>query len=153
MRTRVVPFAHLKFHRKRRPAFPYLRCTLPGLAGLVAGGTAECRIADIVDFFAEYISEWNPNKTKEGMEEKSRVAERVNEAHEHTASWSAKDMLWLLEEENAAERLEYYKRAVRREPPRRRRRRGARVGARGLELDVAEPHKYARARRRPPAAG
>jgi len=84
-------------------------------AGLVAGGTAECRIDDVVDFFAEYISEWNPNKSKDGVEATSHVAERINEAHEHTATWSAEDMLWLLEEENAAERLEYYKRAVRTE--------------------------------------
>ena len=38
-------------------------------AGLMAGGTAECRIDDVVDFFAEYIPEWNPNKTNEGVEE------------------------------------------------------------------------------------
>ena len=84
-------------------------------AGLVAGGTGECRIEDVIDFFAECISKWNPNTSKDGVEATSHVAERINEAHEHTATWSAEDMLWLLQEENAAERLEYYKRAVRTE--------------------------------------
>ena len=31
-------------------------------AGLVAAGHARCKIDDVVDFFAEYISEWNPNR-------------------------------------------------------------------------------------------
>ena len=33
-------------------------------AGLVAAGAARCKIHDIIDFFAQYVSEWNPNKDK-----------------------------------------------------------------------------------------
>ena len=84
-------------------------------SGLLAAGVAHCRIDDVVDFFAQYISEWNPNKNHEGKEEANYVAERVNEAQEHTASVSVEDMLLLLEDEMSEERHEYYKRAVRTE--------------------------------------
>ena len=33
-------------------------------AGVVAAGAARCKIHDIIDFFAQYVSEWNPNKDK-----------------------------------------------------------------------------------------
>ena len=84
-------------------------------AGLNAAGVVRCRIDDVIDFFAKYISEWNPNKSHEGKEEGDHVAERVNEAQEHTASLSVEEMLRLLEDEMSEERHEYYKRAVRTE--------------------------------------
>ena len=84
-------------------------------AGLNAAGSVTCRIDDVVDFFAKYISEWNPNKNHEGKEEENHVAERVNEAQEHTASLSVEEMLRLLEDENSEQRREYSKRAVRKE--------------------------------------
>ena len=37
-------------------------------AGLNAAGVVRCRIDDVIDFFAKYISEWNPNKSPEGKE-------------------------------------------------------------------------------------
>ena len=37
-------------------------------AGLVAGGEVTCDIENIVDFFVEYITEWNPNKTSGGCQ-------------------------------------------------------------------------------------
>ena len=35
-------------------------------AGLVASGAARCEVPDVVDFFAEYVSEWDPNKKAAG---------------------------------------------------------------------------------------
>ena len=84
-------------------------------AGLAASGYARCRVDDVVDFFAEYVSEWNPNKDSKGEEESSHVAERVNEAQEHTAALSVEEMLRLLQEESSDERRAYYKRVVRTE--------------------------------------
>ncbi len=84
-------------------------------AGLAASGYARCRVDDVVDFFAEYVSEWNPNKDSKGEEESSHVAERVNEAQEHTAALSVEEMLRLLQEESSDERRACYKRVVRTE--------------------------------------
>jgi len=66
-------------------------------------------------FLARYVSEWNPNKDAQGVETCSHVAEQVNEAQEHTAAVSVEDMLRLLQEDQQAERHEYYKRLVRTE--------------------------------------
>ena len=84
-------------------------------AGLVSAGVATCKIDDIVDFFSQYVSEWNPNKNEKGVEEKSYIAERVNEAVAHTAAVSVEEMLKLLQEDMSEERMEYYKRSVRTE--------------------------------------
>ena len=56
-----------------------------------------------------------PNKTAEGDELQSDVAERVNDAQPHTASLSTEEMLDLLGGENPHARFAYYKRAVRTE--------------------------------------
>ena len=49
-------------------------------AGLVAGGEVTCDIKYVVDFFSDYITEWNPNKTLQGEDKTSHVAEKVNQA-------------------------------------------------------------------------
>ena len=84
-------------------------------AGLVAGGEVQCDVTHLVDFFADYISEWNPNKTKAGVDTTNHVAAHVNEAEQHTASLSVGEMLDLLRSENAHERFLYYSRAARTE--------------------------------------
>ena len=85
-------------------------------AGLVAKGVARCKVDDVVDFFAQYVSEWNPNKAADGSEETGAVAQRVNEEQEnHTAAVSVEEMLRLLQEDAAEERFDYYKRLVRTE--------------------------------------
>ena len=84
-------------------------------AGLLAAGTARCKINDVVDFFAEYISEWNPSKNDQGNSKTCHVAEHVNEQEKHTAALSVKEMLGLLQEDMSKERHEYYNRAVRTE--------------------------------------
>ena len=84
-------------------------------AGLVAGGQVTCDIKYVVDFFADYITEWNPNKTAQGQEKKSHVAEDVNETLPHTASLSTQEMLDMLRSESPHARYEYYARAVRTE--------------------------------------
>ena len=84
-------------------------------AGLVSAGVTNCKIDDIVDFFSQYVSEWNPNKNDKGLEEKSYIAERVNEAKIHTAAVSVEEMLKLLQEDMPEERMDYYKRSVRTE--------------------------------------
>jgi hypothetical protein len=91
------------------------RARLLRRAGLVAGGEVSCDVRYVVDFFADYISEWNPNKTPEGVEKRSHVAEIVNEATAQTASLSVEDMLDLLKGERAHERFAYYERVVRTE--------------------------------------
>ena len=82
-------------------------------AGLVAGGEVTCDIKYIVDFFAEYITEWNPNKSPAGEDNACHVAENVNQAQPHPASLSNQEMLDLLRGENPHERFAYYARAVR----------------------------------------
>ena len=84
-------------------------------AGLAAAGVASCKIDDVVDFFSKYVSEWNPNKNDQGVEEKCYVAERVNETQQHPASVSVEEMLRLLQDEMSDERRDYYKRTVRTE--------------------------------------
>ena len=84
-------------------------------AGLVAGGEVSCDIKYVVDFFADYISEWNPNKTPQGEDKKSYVAEDVNQKEHHIASLSVQEMLDLLRGENPHKRYAYYERAVRTE--------------------------------------
>ncbi len=84
-------------------------------AGLVAGGEVTCDVKYVVDFFADYITEWNPNKNPDGEEKVSHVAERVNEAAPHTASLTTAEMLDLLRGDNPHERFAYYERAVRTE--------------------------------------
>ena len=73
------------------------------------------RIDDVVDFFAEYISEWNPSKNDQGNSKTCHAAEHVNEQGKHTAALSVKEMLGLLQEDMSKERHEYYNRAVRTE--------------------------------------
>ena len=84
-------------------------------AGLVASGHARCKIDDVVEFFAQYVSEWNPNKTVDGIDRTSHVAECVNEARPHTASVSVEEMLQMLDASMADQRHEYYNRMVRTE--------------------------------------
>ena len=40
-------------------------------AGLIAGGEVTCDIKYFVDFFADYITEWNPNKSAQGEEKRA----------------------------------------------------------------------------------
>ena len=89
-------------------------------AGYVGGGEVQCSISDVVDFFAEYISEWNPNKKivdgapapVDEEEEAARIARRINQNHRHTASFSVQEMLHLLQDENVEEREAFYKQQV-----------------------------------------
>ena len=91
------------------------RATALRKAGLVAGGEVTCDIKYVVDFFADYITEWNPNKTPQGENKTNHVAEQVNEASPHTASLNVQDMLDLLRGDNPHKRYAYYERVVRTE--------------------------------------
>jgi hypothetical protein len=86
--------------------------TAEDLKGMGVRGLARCKIHDIIDFFAQYVSEWNPNKDKQGNATASHVAERVNEAQEHTAAVSIEDMLRLLQADRSHDtpcvRIAYY---------------------------------------------
>ena len=84
-------------------------------AGLLASAYAKCKINDVVDFFADYITEWNLNKDTEGNSKADCTAEDVNQTYKHTASLSVDEMLHLLEQDMSKDRHEYYKRAVRTE--------------------------------------
>ena len=63
-------------------------------AGLVAAGSARCKIDDVVDFFARYVNEWNPNKTEEGTDVGSSVAVRVNDGAPHPAAITVEEILF-----------------------------------------------------------
>ena len=41
--------------------------------GIVSSGKVECPMKYVVDFFEKYISEWNPNKDQQGVEEECHV--------------------------------------------------------------------------------
>ena len=90
-------------------------------AGYVRGGEVQCPIADVVNFFAEYISEWNPNKKivdgapapVDEEEEAARIAQRVNQHHKHTASFSVEEMLnTILPDANVEQREAFYRQQV-----------------------------------------
>ena len=84
-------------------------------AGLVAAAQVQTvKIDDVMEFFARYVSEWNPNKDDAGEEKQDHVAEKVNrDSVSHTAATSVEDMLRLLSEDEQGERREHYMRMVR----------------------------------------
>ena len=84
-------------------------------SGIIASGNVDCSMKHVVDFFAKYVSEWNPNKDHEGKEEACHVAETVNQTHPHVASLNNDEMIQLLQDDRGAQRLDYYKRLVRSE--------------------------------------
>ena len=52
-------------------------------AGLSAAANVECEVDDVIDFFADFVTDWNANKTSTGTDEKDHAAEKVNEALPH----------------------------------------------------------------------
>ena len=66
-------------------------------AGLAASDVTHCRIHDVIDFFAQYVSEFNPNKDNQGKEVVGHVAERVNKDDDHPAAVPIKQMLEILQ--------------------------------------------------------
>ena len=84
-------------------------------AGLVAAAQVQTvKIDDVMEFFARYVSEWNPNKDDAGGEKQDHVAEKVNrDSVSHTAATSVEDMLRLLSEGRQEERRAHYMRMVR----------------------------------------
>ena len=79
----------------------------------MAAGAVRCKIDDVVDFFAKYVNEWNPNKTEQGTDIGSSVAARVNDWAPHPAAITVEEMLVLLQEDMREERRAYYGRLVR----------------------------------------
>ena len=84
-------------------------------SGLLAQQVQQCKIEDVVDFFTQYVTEWNVNYDDKGEPRGNYVAERVNEVVPHTASRSVDEMLELLEDGQEDARHEYYARLVRTE--------------------------------------
>ena len=81
---------------------------------MAAAQAQTVKIDDVMEFFATYVSEWNPNKDDAGEEKEDHVAEKVNrESVRHTAATSVEDMLRLLAEDRQGERREHYMRMVR----------------------------------------
>ena len=69
-------------------------------AGFVASDITHCEIEDIVDFFTQYVSEYNPNKDWDGKEVINHVAERVNkDDEEHPAAATVEQMMEILKPE------------------------------------------------------
>ena len=73
---------------------------------ILPSGRVECSMKYVVDFFAKYVSEWNPNKDHEGKEEACHVAETVNQTHPHVASLNNDEMIQLLQDDRGAQRLD-----------------------------------------------
>ena len=70
-------------------------------------------IDDVLEFFAHYVSECNPNKDATGAAA-STCEEKVQRAQtQHTAAASVEEMLELLSEDRNNERSEHYMRMVR----------------------------------------
>ena len=82
---------------------------------MIAWQVQECKIEDVVDFFAQYVTEWNVNYDDKGEPHGSHVAERVNEGVPHIASRTSEEMLHLLEDGQEEARHEYYAKLVRSE--------------------------------------
>ena len=77
-------------------------------AGLVAAAEVRCDIADVVDYYSEYINEWNPNKNEAGETQAGvgrPLSEQANE--EHPAALDVKSLLNLLQTHNADARFKY----------------------------------------------
>ena len=82
--------------------------------GFVAAAQVQTvKIDDVMEFFARYVSEWNPNKDDAGVEKEEHVAYNANkDSVTHTAATSVEDMLRLLSEDRQAERCKHYMRMV-----------------------------------------
>ena len=65
------------------------------IGGLVAAAQVQTMKTDaVMEFFARYVSEWNPNKEDAGEEQEERVAYNANrDTTTHTAAISVEDML------------------------------------------------------------
>ena len=84
-------------------------------AGFITQQVQHCKIADVVDFFTRYVTEWNVNYDGNGEPLGNHVAERVNESVPHTASRSTAEMIQLLENGQDEARREYYAKLARTE--------------------------------------
>ena len=61
---------------------------------MAAAQVQTVKIDDVMEFFARYVSEWNPNKDDDGKDKEDHVAEKVNrESVSHTAATSVVDIL------------------------------------------------------------
>lgn len=82
-------------------------------AGLMAAAEVQCDIADVIDFFSEYINEWNPNKSSQG--EQLFEKEDSLGSEQHPAALDLTSLQHLLKSENAHSRFQYYRRCVQKE--------------------------------------
>ena len=84
-------------------------------AGLLSNKIQECKIEDVVDFFAQYVTEWNVNYDDNGEASVNHVPERVHAGVQHISSHTNEEMLELLEDTQEEARHEYYAKLVRSE--------------------------------------
>ena len=87
-------------------------------AGLLAQQVQQCKIEDVVEFFTQYVTEWNVNYDDKGEPRGNYVAEKVNEVgggRAQTASRSVDGLVEFLEDGQEDARFEYYARLVRTE--------------------------------------
>ena len=82
-------------------------------ANWVAAAETQCDMSDIIDYFSEYINEWNPNKDKDGKPLPGGKGSVTEE--EHPAALDLKSLLELLQPNKAGERMRYYRRCVQKE--------------------------------------
>ena len=82
-------------------------------AGIVAAAEVNCKMDDVIDFFSEYINEWNPNKDDKG-DDLPKNTDQADDI-EHPAALDIQSLLRLLQSDMTSERLKYYQRCVKKE--------------------------------------
>ena len=84
--------------------------------GLIAAAEVKCDITDVLDYFSEYINEWNPNKDEAGKFFEDCVPGPIGQdLEEHPAALDMQSLLELLKPESSEARLKYYRRCVQKE--------------------------------------
>ena len=84
-------------------------------AGLLAQQVQECKIDDVIDFFAQYVTEWDVSYDEKGEPKENFVPERLDQTLPHIASATNDQMLHLLEDGQENELHNYYSKLVRSE--------------------------------------
>ena len=82
-------------------------------AGLASGGQLPVvDVKHVVDYFEQYINEWNPNKTAEGRDGRDVATGLRQEQEPHTAALSLEEIQHLLRREDVQQCFDYYQRVV-----------------------------------------
>ena len=76
--------------------------------GVVGSAEIKCHTNDVMDYYSQYINEWNPAKDKDGKQ----MPGMKDDDEEHPAALDVQSLIALLQPHNAPDRLKFYRRAV-----------------------------------------